>query len=111
MNSDNAEFFASLAEDGSARSLAILNRRPRVFDDLHELYEGFYHLSAGRGYNEVGPQPILISEVRGYMDELHLVNPDERVEFLRLLRALDSTYLRLAHERIARERERLSKRK
>lgn len=80
-----------------------------IFPDLVEVYEAFVLLGAGRGYNEAGPQPIPHSEIITYMNDRGVVNPDERLEFEQLLRTADSKYLDLVHEKIARERERLSK--
>lgn len=68
---------------------------------------GFFSLSAGRQFNETGVQPLTFAEITSFLNERRIFDLDERRECERYLRALDSKFMVLSHEKMARERERL----
>jgi uncharacterized protein YutE (UPF0331/DUF86 family) len=60
-------------------------------------------------YNEAGPQPLSYADVILYMNEHRILSPEEREEFSVYLRALDSRYIELSHEKIRKTREQLNR--
>lgn len=86
-----------------------LDERPALYPDVVPAYEAFFTLSLGRLYNEAGPQPLSHLEIQLYLSSKGIVEPDEREEQFSYIRALDSKYLELSHEKMKKTRERLNK--
>lgn len=79
-----------------------------LYDDLVEVYEAFFWIGASRQFNDTGPQPITLTDIVTYLNDQGIQDRDERREFQRLIRALDVRFIKLSHEKMAKERERLS---
>jgi hypothetical protein len=65
-------------------------RKPALRKDCIRYLDAFRHLSAGRIWSEVGPQPIQVSEVESYLGMVGIKNSDTKMKYLRLIRLLDN---------------------
>lgn len=45
-------------------------------------------------WNQVGPQPIQVSEVKSYMEMVGIEDPDTRLKYLRLIQGLDAVEMK-----------------
>jgi len=75
-----------------------LERRPAVRDDLVDVWSAFIFLH-GRRQAGMGPQPIGLTEIDTYLGMMRIGEPSERRLYVRLICALDQTYLRRMADR------------
>jgi hypothetical protein len=106
----NAEFFASLLRDGIVNTTPV-PLRPELYEDLEDVFTSFFWLNAGRGFNEVGPQPLPLAEIFSMASDMGLEGREERMEYMRLIRAMDQKYLSISFDQIEKEREKLRNKK
>jgi hypothetical protein len=66
---------------------------PPIAECLIPVREAFAHLSRGRGWGPAGPLPIQLVEVAAWFDLMGPVDPDDRLDHLTLLTALDDAWL------------------
>lgn len=83
--------------------------RPSLYPDLAFPFEAFFTLSLGRQYNEAGPQPLTYADMVLYLNDKNVPHGDDREEYMMYIRALDSKYIELSHEKMRKSRERLNK--
>lgn len=83
-----------------------LASKPRTWPHLEWVLEAFLDLTSSRQIGW-GIGPIPVSEVTAYCDLVGMADPVSRIEFLRLIRAMDNASL--AHEGRKREVERKKK--
>ena len=106
--SGHTEFLEQLKKEGVI-SGKELDSRPLLFQDVVYVYEAFFIVSAGRQYNESGPQPLLLTEILAYLNDRGIVEREERDEVLHYFRVLDAKYLDLSHQKIKKNRDRAMK--
>ncbi len=70
---------------------------PSEEDDIY--FVGFCILGGRRMYSQVGPQPLPLTEILAYMDELCMTDVDEREMFLEIITDLDSCEMNLITEK------------
>jgi hypothetical protein len=56
-------------------------------------WSGFFDLSGSRQWTMGGAGPILYSEIRGWLDEQQIRDPDDRAALIGLINQLDQQYL------------------
>lgn len=78
--------------------------RPALRDGCIEYLDAFRLLSAVRIWGESGPQPIQITEMSSYLDELEVTSTDERLKYIRMLRKLDRHELGLIRAQLDKQR-------
>lgn len=88
-------------------SNASVEVKPELYPDLYEIYDAFIWLSASRQFNETGPQPISYADVATLLDERHVYSGDERYEWRRYIRVLDTKFIELIRQKMERDREKL----
>ena len=76
-------------------SVALLNK-PELPGHLVPVYNAFTILNRTRGSNMAGEQPIKVSEVVAYLSVIGETCPERRARLMRLVVAMDGTYL--AHQ-------------
>ena len=57
-------------------------------------WDGFFAISDGRGLNQVGVDPLPVSEILAYCDLAGIPRGDPGTKFLRLMRAMDGVFLK-----------------
>lgn len=67
--------------------------RPALNNNDLPYLDGFRHLGRGRAYGQFGPMPITISDVQAYLSLIKEEEVGERLRFLNVVQAMDSTYL------------------
>lgn len=82
-----------------------LANRPRPTEWTAEYYRGYLYLVDSRsvGMGSVGSVPL--SEMVALLDLLDVREPDERETWVRMLRALDSVYVRSMAEKSSKVQE------
>lgn len=63
--------------------------QPNLRDDLIEYWDAFNVLHAGRSANA----PIPLTEIAAYLDIVGVGSADDRLTWMRFLRAMDEAYL------------------
>jgi len=61
-------------------------------------WTGFFMLIHRRQWTTSGPGPILLSEIRGWLDEQRVCDVDDRAELIDLIDRMDQEYLAHAHK-------------
>jgi len=79
-----------------------LENMPTVFDDLRWVYDGFSELNSQRRVNQV-PNRINVVEVDTWLTLNGIDDPDDRLFFWRMVRAMDSAWMDRAHKEIKRK--------
>lgn len=74
-----------------------------MMDHLVPLHNAFHELTTSRMMNDFGEGPIPLSEVHAYCMLFGIDDLDERADFVRAIRAMDSVYL--AERQKERERQ------
>lgn len=87
-----------MQEDGIAHPSN--RRRPTLSGDCIEYYDAFCLLGASRIWNQVGPMPVETSEVMSLMWGMGITDPDERMKYLRLIKAMDRVELSFLHSKV-----------
>jgi len=80
---------------------AVMRSRPDILEAALPWYEAFETLSQSRPIGWAGPLPITIAEVDAFC-RLASVPPDDRVQFLRVIRRLDTGFLDLLSKQKSR---------
>lgn len=88
-----------MKEDGLTHPALL--RKPTLRGDCFDYYETYRFLSVPRIYNQVGPLPILRSDLVSTLDELHIWSVDERMKFIRFMKMMDATELDIIAKRQA----------
>lgn len=74
--------------------IAALDDKVEPFDDLQNVWQAFFELSASRkaGYSSI--DPLAIAEVLAWLDIHGVIELGERRHYYELLMVLDMTYIR-----------------
>lgn len=64
--------------------------KPALRDEDRRYYDAFRHLSACRTWNQVGPNPLQVSEVAAYLGLLGIEDSETKLKYLRLIQGLDA---------------------
>lgn len=67
--------------------------RPQLRADCKRYWEGFWTVANSRQFNQVGLQPLPISEVSAYIDIAGIQKGYPAQKFLRLAQAMDAAHL------------------
>ena len=89
-----SESLNKLAELRAKKGLSTpaIDDRPEIYEDLIEAWQAFQELNQSRQVG-LSANPILVSEIKAWL-ELHNINDlDERLELHKLIRILDQTWL------------------
>lgn len=62
--------------------------------EMRLAWTGFFALSGSRQWTMGGAGPILYSEIRGWLDEQKIDDPDDRDELINLINRMDQQYLK-----------------
>lgn len=76
-----------LKETGSPHPAAA--KKPTLRSDCHRYFDAFRHLSVCRLWDQVGPQPIQISEVKAYLGMVGIADAQTSLKYLRLIQMMD----------------------
>lgn len=69
------------------------------------VWDAFTFLSRARLVNDSGPQPITVEAIRAYTDLMTIDDPDDKVDLMFFLQAMDIEWCRVTHDRISKARE------
>lgn len=95
MNWGTKEFealFKLMREDGNPHHAEMT--RPALRSEHRRYYDVFRSLSASRTWNQSGPNPIQVSEVKAYMEMQGIEDPDTRMKYLRLTQGMDAVEIK-----------------
>jgi hypothetical protein len=95
---ENAKFFKNVYEGEGKHHPAYL-RRPALRRDCVRYYDAFRVLGASRIWSQVGPEPILVSEVESFLNMSGVTDPDTKLKYLRLIKQLDRVELKYLHSK------------
>lgn len=70
-----------------------LDNIPVLLPESVFFWEAFQTLGAKRMFNERGPQPIQVSEIKAYTDFMEIEDDDLKQDLFYLINRLDATYL------------------
>lgn len=90
-----------LDDTGVPHPDALKRPPPSEEDDVY--YVGFCILGGRRLYSQVGPQPLPLTEILAYIDELDVTDVDEREEYLDILTDLDSAEMDHISKRVRKK--------
>ena len=79
--------------------------KPRLLPWLTWLYESFWIIDASRPIYQGSVGRITLGEMAAYIGVFELVETEAKQSFVRTMRALDSVYVKLVNEQIARKIE------
>ena len=68
--------------------------RPALRSDCIVYFDAFRFLSASRLWNQVGPQPVPVSEIKAYMEVAEIEDPNEKLKYLKFVSDLDGIEVR-----------------
>lgn len=96
------EFLLGLKEDGldpqALRDRPVLDLRQAYFNGV------FQELSDSRGYSAGGtPLAIPISEIKSYFEMFYIMGVSDRETHLKMIRAMDRTYVKVLSDRAAQQ--------
>lgn len=89
---DKLKFLQTLQEQGQEPE--ALKAKPRLKPWAAEYYRAFQVLSASRPIGMGGVGAIPVSEMMAYFGLAEVLDPDERDTYVKMIQALDSTYLK-----------------
>lgn len=95
----NQDLFKVLREDGVPHPAD--NTRPALRGDCIDYYDAFRFLGASRMWNQVGPQPIPVSEIMSYLTGMGVTNLEDRERYLRHIKDMDNLELTRFQEKRA----------
>lgn len=81
-----------------------LKNKPTAKTDVDFYLDCFYRLSASRGRSEVGPQPLLVSEMAFYANLLGYTDTDDLLFFIDILQEADQKYLEIRRNKMEAQR-------
>lgn len=64
-------------------------RKPALSADCIDYYDAFRYLGASRSWSQVGPNPILMSEISAYFEINSITDQYEKQKYMRLIKHLD----------------------
>lgn len=94
----DGEFLSKLAKETGVVPHAIANR-PMLNQLERPLWHAFHTLHAGRTSNGFGANPIPLQEIVCYAELLGHPAGDEQIEFVQIIRAMDSAYLNFVRKK------------
>lgn len=87
----NLRWLQQISEEGI--NVPTLEKIPKLLAEAVWLWDAFEILSEKRIRNEIGPQPISMSDIRAYADYVEIADEVDREDFLHLITALDRVFI------------------
>ena len=82
----------------------ILLKEPQLHQDLFPIWEAFHTLSGSRSSTGFGPGSIPYPSIILYLDENEIRDRETRMEYIRLIQAMDHEYIKAVNEVSERKR-------
>lgn len=96
---DKIEFLKGIEEDTGETPPALL-ARPILSQFEQPYMDAFNILSGSRQWTMGGPAAIPFSEIAAYLEFNHIDDPDEREEYITMIRSLDAEYLKISAAKV-----------
>jgi hypothetical protein len=84
--------FEERAKKTGVKPAPLLTRPKLKYQDV-EYFEAYEALASGRPPGFTGPGAIPVSEILAYVNLVGIASRDARLKYLRLIQAMDQTYL------------------
>lgn len=84
--------------ESEGHCIPVLQTRPELFQDAVQYLSAFQELSSSR-HSSFGVGYIPYSEICSYLTENHIFDLNERVEYHRWIRYIDSVYVSLQNKK------------
>lgn len=101
--SGSESFFKTILED-TGKPHPAAAAKPALRGEDIEYYDAFCLLGASRIWDQVGPQPLQISETVALLDGMGIRNYDQRERYIRYVRKMDSVEMAHLSEQLKRAR-------
>ena len=93
------KWFVEEAEEGNEIAAKALNSQPQIEPYQKFFWTAFWELSSDRALGGMGGVgPIQFSSIDRYAQRAGIVDPDQFRRFLRVIRSLDSAYVKKVNE-------------
>lgn len=79
--------------------------KPRLYEWVVPYWDAYWMLDPGRPVYQGSIGRIPLSEMHAYLAIFGIIEIEERYLFIRMMRALDSVYVKLQNEKITRQIE------
>lgn len=79
--------------------------KPRLYTWVEWYWEAFWMLDPGRPIYQGSLGRIPLSEIRAYIEIFGIVEIEAKLLFVKTMKALDSVYVKLQNEKVARKVE------
>ncbi len=82
-----------LIQEQTGETPPALASRPQLSQFEQPYFDAYQTVSASRNWTAAGPAAIPLSEIVAYFDIYEINDPEERDDYIAMIRHLDSVYL------------------